>query len=153
MSKLKPLIVHLEPMHVAWCQATGKEPEIKAFKMMVEWARQAEVEDADEARFFGFDNPVPLSDGREYGYEVWMMPKRDLRGHKGVTLKEFTGGRYAVTRTHLPQIALAWRELIAWRAESGYEKGAHQCLEEHLTLPLNNPPEAVEVDLYLPLAE
>lgn len=152
-SQLKPEIIKLEPMRVASCRATGKEPEIEAFRLISDWAREAGVLDEKETRFFGFDNPGPSSHDGEYGYEVWATVGSETRESEEVRFKDFSGGMYAVIRTSLTEIAQSWRELLAWRAESDYGAGSHQCLEEHLGLPLNNPPEAIEIDLYLPISE
>jgi len=152
-SQLKPRIVNLEPMNVVSCHATGKQPELDAFRLISDWAREFGVLDTKDTRFFGFDNPAPSAGGGEYGYEVWMSTGSKLRTSKKAEIKDFSGGMYAVIRTSLPQIGQSWRELIAWRAESKYGEGSHQCLEEHHVLPLNNSPEDIEIDLYLPIAE
>jgi DNA gyrase inhibitor GyrI len=140
-------------MRVASCRVTGTEPEIEAFKQITAWAQEAGVLGAKGTRFFGFDNPSPSDGNDEYGYEVWATSDLEVKAAKNVSLKDFPGGLYAVTRTRLPQIGQSWRDLVAWRDGSKYREGDHQCLEEHLVLPLGNYPEAVEIDLYLPIAE
>lgn len=152
-ANLQPRIVKLGPMRVASCRVIGKEPEIAAFRMMADWEAKAGLPDNQGIRYFGFDNPAPSARDSEYGYEVWIAAGIDAKESGDIKLKDFPGGLYAVLPTRLSRIGQSWRELLAWRAESAYGAGTHQCLEEHHCLPLDNAPEAVEIDLYLPLLE
>jgi DNA gyrase inhibitor GyrI len=152
-SGLQPTIVRLEPMRVAACRATGREPELEAFRLISTWAREAGLSGTAGARYFGFDNPGPSPERDEYGYEVWMTIGSEAVESDTVEVKEFPGGLYAVMRTSLPRIVRSWKELMAWRQTSGYREAAYQCLEEHHALPLDTPPKEVEIDLYLPIAE
>ena len=152
-TELHPRIITLDPMHVASFCVVGKDPEIKAFKLMSEWATKAGLMDNDGTRYFGFDNPAPSSDRDEYGYEVWASPGIENADFDAVNVKEFAGGMYAVTRTSLTNIGQTWRELIAWREGSKYGEGKHQCLEEHLSLPIGRSFNEIEIDLYLPIAD
>lgn len=152
-SDLHPRIVTLDPMRVASFCVVDREPEIKAFKLMSEWATEAGLIDNERTRFFGFDNPGPSADRIEYGYEVWGSPGIEDADFDAVEVKEFTGGKYAVIRTSLTSIGQSWRELIVWREDSKYGDGKHQCLEEHLSLPIGRSFDDVEIDLYLPITD
>ena len=152
-SNIQPRIVKLYPMRVASVRAVGKEPEIEAFRLMANWARELGVLKAEGTRFFGFDNPAPSGYGGDYGYEVWMTVGEEIEASGKVVIRDFPGGTYAVRQTNLMNLGQAWRELIAWRENSRYVEGTHQCLEEHHVLPLGILPEAVEIDLYLPVTD
>jgi len=148
-------IVRLEPMLVASAYGFGESPEGIAWEKLLDWARKAGLlDDVRKRRFFGFNNPSPSPGSPNYGYEQWMtagegaMPSGDIR------LVYFSGGLYAVTRTRLAAIGQTWQNLSAWRENSSYKQATHQWLEECLTSPLEQVPfEAMEFDIYLPVAE
>lgn len=152
-SNLQPEIVSLEPTRVASCCVIGKNPEREALRMMRDWAIEADLIGKKDIRYYGFDNPAPSASDSEYGYEVWMAIGADTGESGNIKIKDFPGGLYAVHRTRLSKIGQAWKDLLAWREESDYREGRHQCLEEHRDLPLDNSPEDVEIDLYLPIKE
>ena len=98
-------------------------------------------------------NPDPAPGSLNYGYEQWMTVGAEDAGDAGVTIKEFPGGLYAVSRCEgLQTITETWHRLATWCEGSPYVMGQHQWLEECFT------PDAVRVedyvfDLYLPIAE
>ena len=104
-------------------------------------------------RFFGFNNPSPESDSPSYGYEQWMTVGPDVVGGAGVTIQEFAGGLYAVTRCEgLLTITDTWHRLATWCEGSRYVMGQHQWLEECFTPGVERIEDYV-FDLYLPIAE
>jgi len=146
-------IVELPQMRVAACRATGKHPEIDAFKTLVAWAEKSGVPHGDGARFFGFDNPRPSPDAAEYGYEIWLAVGPDVEASNGIVIREIPGGKYAVSRTVLSTIGQSWKDIVAWREARGYRESPRQCLEEHLELPIDISHDAVTIDLYLPIEQ
>jgi len=144
-------IVTLKPARVAGCRAVGEHPERDAFNTLLSWAKDQGLAGRSDSRFFGFDNPGPAKNKTEYGYEVWMTVGPDVRASGKIEIKDFPGGQYAVKQTSLPRIGDAWREIVAWCKQSPYAESSRQCLEEHLALPIDTPPESVLLDLYLPI--
>ena len=70
-----------------------------------------------------------------------------------IKIKEFSGGRYAVTRCEgVQNIHATWQQLVVWREASRYRMGQHQWLEELITLP-DGPWDKAQFDLYLPIVE
>jgi DNA gyrase inhibitor GyrI len=70
-----------------------------------------------------------------------------------IKIKEFPGGRYAVTRcAGVQNIYATWQQLVAWREASRYRMGQHQWLEELITSPSDDW-EHAQLDLYMPIAE
>lgn len=149
----QPKIVELKPMTVASYTARGTHPEKAAFKEVHKWVTGGGVPGHEKPRYFGFDNPPPSAGKDEYGYEVWATAPPCAAGSGPVKIKQFSGGLYAVMRTDLATIGQSWKDLIAWREASSYKAGSHRCLEEHLTLPVDNPDDAVKIDLYLPISK
>ncbi|HKZ43007.1 MAG TPA: effector binding domain-containing protein [Candidatus Hodarchaeales archaeon] len=101
---------------------------------------------------FGFNNPNPSPNRKEYGYEVWIKiisrldPDRD-----DVETQRVNGGLYAVTRTKLivneENVIPSWERIAHWvNSSKAYMIGQHQWLERHLN-PLARPEELI-LDLY-----
>ena len=157
----KPLtvqIVQLEPLHVASALGFGTSPEAEAWKKLLEWARKKGLlTNKPKARFFGFNNPSPSHGSPNYGYEQWMTVEPDVQGDEAITIKDFPGGRYAVTRCQLHNIETTWKALVAWSEASPYRwtHNHHQWLEEAITPPLDSivGKEDAQMDLYLPILD
>ena len=148
-------MVTLAPMRVASFLGFSQNPEMDAWKMMVEWARPRRLFDASGTRVFGFNNPDPSEGSPNYGYEFWITIADDLDPGPDVEVKTFSGGLYAVMAcSGKPEEVIwpTWQKLIAWRENSPYRLGQHQWLEEHLRLEYG-PIEALELDLYMPVQE
>lgn len=152
MSEIEVRIVRLEPLRVAAAYGFGPSPEGIAFDKLLTWARAQGLLDGDPPQLFGFDNPMPSPGSPNYGYELWLVVGPDVTGTSEIEIKEFAGGLYAVTRCKLPQIGIAWRQLVAWREDSHYHCAPHQCLEQPIT-PLDTPFDNVVMDIYLAIAE
>ena len=163
--QLEVRIVRLEPLHVASAHGFGEGPEGMAWQDILAWAGdQGLLDHLDAHRFFGFNNPDPTPGSPNYGYEQWITVGPEVEGAPGITIKDFPGGLYAVTRCQgIPRITDVWRQLIAWRESSPYAPANHQWLEECLTpdldvlgrgAPLNEIERLarIEMDLYLPIA-
>ncbi len=154
MDKLNVKIVKLEPMRVASFHAYGASPELEAASKLMAWVKSQSFPNTPGSyRVFGFNNPDPSPGSPNYGYEFWITVKPDLKPEKGVTIKEFGGGLYGVTRVNgVQNITPVWKKLAAWRAESNYQNGSHQWLEEHIG-PLPVSEENLVLDLYVPIKE
>ncbi|MBE9478662.1 MAG: GyrI-like domain-containing protein [Chloroflexi bacterium] len=102
MTGFEARIKNLEPMMVASVHVVGESPEREAWKKMEAWAGPIGLLDNVEKHpVFGFNNPNPSPDSDEYGYEFWVAVDSEIEVGPGVELKEFEGGRYAVTRCYL----------------------------------------------------
>ena len=144
-------IVTLQPMRVASVLAYDAEPEMKAWGKLLDWARAHHAMDKPH-RVFGFNNPSPSPGSPNYGYEVWLTVGQDVQSDDRVTVKEFAGGMYAVTRcTGIPNIFNRWQGLLKWIETSPYKPAHHQWLEEHLAYGPDVPLDAFVLDLYLPI--
>jgi DNA gyrase inhibitor GyrI len=144
-------IIHLEPLRVASVLGYGKEPEMQAWDKMFTWAESHQLPDKSP-RFFGFNNPSPSPGSPNYGYEVWITVGNDVKSDESVTVKDFGGGDYAVTRhTGVEGIPETWMQLSAWVETSPYRMASHQWLEEHIKVGRDVPPEQFVLDLFLPI--
>ena len=154
MSEMDVRIVHLEPVRVAAVLGFGASPESLAWDKMSAWLKATRLlEDGQPHRFFGFNNPSPSAGSPNYGYEVWATVGEQVRPEGEITVKDFPGGLYAVTRCKgVETIYPTWQRFVRWREESRYHSANHQWLEEHFGA-LEGPPEDLLLDLYLPIAE
>ena len=151
MSELEVRIVMLEPMRVASVHGFGPSPERVAWDKLVAWARPRGLLDGRH-RIFGFNNPNPSPGSPNYGYEFWLAVGPDVEPEGDVRVREFAGGRYAVTRCQgVDNITPTWQRLVAWLAGSAYGHAGHQWLEEHIGAA-DVPPEQLALDLYAPIA-
>lgn len=161
MSELKVRIVKLEPMRVASVYGFGESPEREAWEKLIAWAKpKSLLDDLEQHRIFGFNNPNPSPGSPNYGYELWIMAGPDVEPEGKVRIQEFLGGLYAVTRCEVRgdpynTIPETWKRLVAWLADSKYKHASHQCLEEHIWPPGSAPVDMDELllDLYAPIAE
>jgi effector-binding domain-containing protein len=154
MSDLEVSIVDLPPMRVASALGYGTQPEGEAWRLILEFAAQRDI-DLATARFFGFNNPSPSPHGPHYGYEQWITVGPEVEGTDAVEIKERPGGRYAVTTFQgLEHITATWQALVRWFEDSGLARpvNGEECLEE-LHSPNVGPPATWVFDLYLPVAE
>ncbi len=150
--KLNIRIVDLARMRVAALVGTGKEPEMDGWKRLLDWAAGRHYLDkATAPRFFGFDIFFNPDESIDHDYEVWMTVGPEVKSDETVTVKEFPGGHYAVTRVAgIDHIYDTWMELEAWVKAHHYEMGKHQCFEEHIKF-IGLQPEKFVLDLYYPL--
>ena len=161
MEELEVRIVELEPMRVASVRAISETPERDAWEKMRAWAEpKGLLEDIEKHPVFGFNNPDPSPDRKEYGYEFWMRVGPDIESEGDIKIKEFEGGLYAVTTCNLKQeleseffrkegYLESWKKLVDWVKSSEYQLGQHQCLER-----AHDPDASAEemvLDLYCPI--
>lgn len=144
-------IIELKPTKVAYYRVESESPELDAWKVLLDWAKEKGLIELPTTRYFGFDNPPPSPGKSVYGYEVWITIPEDCEPSGEVKLKNFSGGLYAVTSTYLPDIGENWKRLVEWVKTSEYELGAHQCLEETIS-PQKMPNEQTQFDLYCPIS-
>jgi AraC family transcriptional regulator len=154
MSELEVRFVKLEPVRVASVYGFGESPEEQAMEKLVAWAKpKGLLDDREQHRIFGFNNPNPSPASPNYGYEFWIVVGPDVEPEGEVRIQEFLGGRYAVTGCKgVQNIAETWRKLAKWLVDSKYGHARHQWLEEHLS-PVGAPLEELVLDLYAPIAE
>jgi DNA gyrase inhibitor GyrI len=150
-------IVRLEPMTVAAARAVGDSPERDAWEKLRAWAEPGGLLDDVVAHpVFGFNNPNPSPGRSEYGYEYWIRVEPDADATGEVEIKDFAGGRYAVTRCRLVgdpsgNVMEVWQKLWDWVRSSDYEwRRTHEL--EKLVDPRAKEDEVV-LDLYLPIED
>ena len=155
MSKLEVRIERLEPMRIASIRVVSDTPERDAWDKMREWAEPLGLlKDIGKNPVFGFNNPSPMPDRREYGYEFWIRIDPDVEPEGDIQVINFPGGLYAVTKCSLlgdPNILETWKSLWEWVLESKYEQRRTHELEKSQN-PLA-PEEDLILDLYLPIEE
>jgi len=154
MSEMDVRIVRLEPMRVVAVLGFGASPESLAWDKMTAWLKTSHLLDEGPAqRFFGFNNPSPSAGSPNYGYELWVTVDGQVEAEGEITVKDFPGGLYAVTRCKgVATIFPTWQQLVRWSEESPYHSANHQWLEEHFGA-LDGPSEDLTLELYLPIAE
>jgi len=157
MADLGVSIVTLEPMRVASVRAISETPERDAWKKARAWALpRGLLDDVEEHPVFGFNNPDPSPDRKEYGYEFWIRIGPEIEPEGEIEAKEFAGGLYAVTTCEVrgdpwETIPAAWKRLLDWCRSSRYRMGNHQWLEK-VRDPRASEGDLV-LDLYLPIEE
>jgi DNA gyrase inhibitor GyrI len=153
MEKLDIRMVTLPQMRVASALGFGTEPEMQAWNKLMAWAQAKNLLNTTPApQFFGFNNPNPTPGSPNYGYEVWMTVSADVNSDDTVQVKDVPGGFYAVTRVKgVDNIFNTWQKLVAWAEQSPYQPVEAQCLERHVNVGADVPPEALVLDLYLPV--
>lgn len=101
---MNPLSVRMEqlgPMRVSSVHVVSEHPEIDAWESLKTWAEpRGLLQDPSRRAIYGFNNPNPSSNRKEYGYEFWICVDSDTTAEAPVEIKEFAGGRYAVTTHH-----------------------------------------------------
>ncbi len=156
---LEVRIVELEAMKVAVVHADGEAPEKEAWEKLRAYANPNDLfADVEAHPVFGFNNPGPRPNRKEYGYELWIRVDPEAEPEKDVELKDFPGGLYAVASCKLfgdpkGSIVEIWQKLSAWvhDHESNYTWRETHELEKVLN-PLA-PEEDFVLELYLPVAE
>lgn len=151
-------IIRLRSMPVAWYRAESSSPEVDAWNVMRKWVTEHDLDNLFTTRYFGFNNPNPVPGNPVYGYEVWVSVLNDhssllMKGPGVIRVKQFEGGRYAVTHTFLSEIQEKWKQLGEWVQESGYIPGKHQWLEEHIVADAASWNDDIQLDLYYPIQE
>ena len=157
MEMLEVEIRDLPPMRVVSAQATSDTPERDAWAKLASWAKAAGLLEGPEARpVYGFNNPPPEPDRPRHGYEFWIQVEEDQALPEGLEMKEFPGGRFAVTRCKLigdrrGSVPDVWLQLFTWVKAS-----SHTWRETHELERLCNPgaaEEDVELELLLPIED
>jgi AraC family transcriptional regulator len=124
---------------------------------LIAWAKpKGLLDDPENHRVFGFNNPDPSPGSPNYGYEFWIVVGPDVEPEGEIKIKGFTGGLYAVTRCEVRGdaydiIPSTWKQLMAWCEDGKYQSGTHQWLEQLLTLPGST--DEFTLDLYLPIVD
>lgn len=153
MSELEVRIVELEPLRVACVNAYGESPEQDSWMAMEAWAKPKGLLQVPGLRTFGYNNPSPSPGTPNYGYDFWITVGSEVEAESEVSIIDFPGGLYAVTRVKgIENIHETWKQMVAWLEESKYQHGGHQWLEEHLT-SMDTPLEEFVLDLYAPITE
>ncbi len=155
MNNLDVRIVALPPMRVASINGYGTEPEEQAFDKMKTWTKKHLVP-GKPYRLFGFDSAPQSPGSPNRGYDVWMTVDESVQADDEVSIVDFPGGLYAVTRVEVKNpwedIPGTWQKLVKWMEASKYRHGQHQWLEEHIgPLEEMGGGQPFTLDLYLPV--
>ncbi len=158
MSDLDVRIVKLEPMRVASVRVISHSPEVDAWSKLRDWAEpKGFLQDDENHPIFGFNNPNPQPDSKEYGYEFWIKVGADVAAEGEIAIKDYPGGLFAVTTCRLTEdpsgrnILETWKALLEWVKSSKYKwRKVHEL--EKIHDPLASQKEIV-LDLYLPIEE
>lgn len=149
-------LVTLAPMRVASVRAFSETPERDAWERLRAWAKpKGLLASSDQHPIFGFNNPSPSEDSKEYGYEFWISVGPEIQAEDGIAIKDFAGGLYAVTTCKLigdPEgtIQEVWMKLWNWVQDSPYRwRNTHELEKVH---DLSAPEQDMVVELYLPIA-
>ena len=152
---MKVNVVKLAPMRVASVRVLGETPERDAWEKLREWASpKGLLEDSNKHPIFGFNNPNPSKDRKEYGYEFWIGVGPEIQAEGDIAIKDFAGGLYAVTTCKLigdPEgtIQEKWMKLWNWVQASQYQwRKTHELEKPH---DLSVSEQDLVVDLYLPI--
>ena len=154
-SELEVSVVTLAPMTVAATRAVSASPERDAWEKLRAWAEpRGLLDDIKRYPVYGFNNPNPSSDRPDYGYECWIRVDADAEATGDIEIKEFSGGKYAVTRCRLfgdpsGSVMEVWQKLLDWVRSSEYEWRRTHELEKPLDPMVSE--EEVVLELYLPI--
>jgi DNA gyrase inhibitor GyrI len=127
---MKVNIVKLAPMRVASARVLSETPERDAWEKLRAWAKpKGLLKDSDQHPIFGFNNPSPSKDHKEYGYEFWIGVGPEIQAAGDIAIKDFSGGLYAVTTCKLVDdpagtIQEQWMKLWHWVQDSQYPASA-----------------------------
>jgi DNA gyrase inhibitor GyrI len=152
MSDLDVRIIRLEPMRVASVRVVSETPEVDAWGKLRDWAEPLGILQDDENHpIFGFNNPNPQPDIKEYGYELWIKVGSDVESEGEIVVKDYPGGLFAVTTCKLIEdpsgrnILETWKSLWEWVKASKYKwRQVHELEKVH-------DPMASETDIILDL--
>jgi DNA gyrase inhibitor GyrI len=124
-------IKRIEQNRFASFYGFGKQPEEEAMNKLVNWCKKRNIAiDDNKNIIFGFNNPNPIPESPEYGYEFWLKVDKNERPEEDVRVVEYHGGNYAVTECVGAQNMLqSWQALYKWCVDNKYKIGHHQALE------------------------
>ncbi len=148
-------LVTLAPMRVASVRALSETPERDAWERLRAWAEpKGLLQDSAQHPVFGFNNPNPSDDRKQYGYEFLIGVGPETQTEGDIVIKDFPGGLYAVTTCKLigdPEgtIQEVWMKLWHWVQASPYQwRNTHELEKVH---DLSAPEQDLMIDLCLPI--
>jgi AraC family transcriptional regulator len=150
MSDLDVRIEELEPMRVACVRVVSESPEQDSWEKLQSWAEaKGYLGNVEDHPIFGFNNPSPSTDRKEYGYEFWIRVPPDEEPEGEIDIQDFPGGLYAVTTIKGLPNPDVWISLWKWVQSSPYEWRKTNELEK-VHDPFASQDE-IMFDLYLPI--
>jgi len=138
MNSVEVRVVNLSPAKFVSFYGYGETPETIAWEKLIAFASPVGyLDNRENHRIFGFNNPDPSPGSPNYGYEVWIEVVESAEPKGDLKIVDFTGGMYAVTRCEVrgnayDVIPETWKRLLAWREDSEYKAGNYQWLEEFI---------------------
>lgn len=140
----------LPAMRVGRFRAVGATPQREAWDQLQRWAApRGWLTEPRMHPIFGFNNPGPVPENPEYGYEFWIGLGPDDETAEGVSTLAFPGGWYAVAAIRGLPDPDAWRRLWEWVGRSPVRHRR----EHELERPLNPlaAEEELKFELWLPI--
>lgn len=144
-------------MRMASYTSFGNQPENKACKVIMEYAKANKYLDSYKAfRIFGFNVSDSIKHDGTYGYTVCMTVD-DSHEFSDGPIKELIieNGQYVVATTTVNNLVDTWERFKEWLRVSGMNSGDHQYLEEHLNCcnwRVEEPVNDTEINLYMPVS-
>lgn len=152
-AQLDVQIQKLDAMRVVCFNGYGANPEHLAWEKLIAFMDKNHMA-FEGRRVFGYNNPEPAPGSPNYGYDVWLTLKEEIKPDEGGSVIDFPGGSYAVTHVKsVEDIFPTWQKFIAWLESSPYQLGSHQYLEEHLNPARVIDANSLQLDLYLPIQD
>lgn len=153
--ELKIEFIRLMPMRVASFHAVSNTPENDAWAKLRAWAEpKGYFEDLDKHAIYGFNNPNPIPDDEEYGYEFWIVVEPDFED-ADVSIKDIPESFNVVTRCYaedpMKDIPATWSKLLNWVKENEI-KFAGKCGLEKVIASSHLGDEFI-LDIYIPIVE
>ncbi|WP_320174865.1 GyrI-like domain-containing protein [Maridesulfovibrio sp.] len=145
----------LDPTKMAYAEHVGPYEEVgKAWEKLCGWAGPNGLFN-EKTRFYGVyhDDPgqVPAAELRS---EACITLENEVEVPSGIKLKDFPGGKYAVTAHLGPYEKLkdSWTEFYEkWLPQSGETHAEAPCYEQYMNDPINTKPEHLVTILLMPL--
>jgi len=80
-------------MRVASVHVVSEHPEAEAWERLKAWAEpRGLLENPRQHPVFGFNNPPPSPERKEYGYEFWIRVGPEVASEGTVQVKAIAGG-------------------------------------------------------------
>lgn len=147
--------VRIPKMTVASYRAVSESPENDCSKVMNAFVCDNNLHKRSGFRHFGFNNPNPAPDRKDYGYEIWVTVPEDMEIPEPLVKKQVTGGLYASISTTMGEIGERWMQLYnRVQADAQYEMDTErQWLEECVDFEAFLADTNVQLDLLAPIRE
>ena len=114
-------------------KAFGENPENKAWEVISKWAKENDVLNC--SRIFGFNNPNPIPQNKEYGYEFCLKLNKEINKEipKVFNHKTIKGGKFISVKISFDHMEEGWKLIRSAIKSKKYRyDDSRQWLEEHV---------------------